>query len=361
VEAVVVNSSKLENLKGRQLMRRRKLSLVGLVAGLAGITALAVGLSTGSAKSHAGYKIFFLPKTTTIPVFTQNAIGAKAAAKELGDKLTYNGPTDVSGPKQVPFIDSAARQGYNAIVISTPDPNAVAPALKRAAAKGVKVVSYDGDTAPSSRTIFVAPSTNSLIGALEVQWAGQETGYKGEIAILSATPTSPNQNTWIKFMKQELKKAKYKNMKLVKIAYGNDDPTESAKQTQALLQAYPNLKAIIAPTTVGIQAAAQELQQKGKCGKVQLTGLGLPNDMRKYVKAGCANKFGLWDEQALGYLSTYVAHYVIQGKLTGALGQTFKAGKLGTYKVVVSDGNKPVVVLGPPLAFTPQNIDKYRF
>jgi len=340
--------------------RRRTLSLAGLVA----VAAVAVGLvaTTGTAGTRADhFKIFMLPKTTSIPLFTQNAIGARRAAKELGDTLTYNGPTDVSGPKQVPFIDNAARQGYNAIVISTPDPNAVAPALKRAAAKGVKVVSFDGDTAADSRTIFVAPSTNSLIGAYEVQWIAQQIGFKGEFAILSATPTSPNQNTWIKFMKVELKKAKYKNMKLVKIAYGNDNPTDSAKQTQALVQAYPNLKGIIAPTSVGIQAAAQELQQEGKCSTIALTGLGLPNDMRKYVKAGCANKFGLWDEQALGYLSTYVTHYVIQGKLTGKLGQTFKAGSLGKFTVAESDGNKPVVVLGPPLAFTPQNIDKFHF
>lgn len=341
-------------------MRRRRLAVASLIAGTALVTTLALTLSAG-ASTTKGYKIFFLPKTTTIPVFTQNAIGAKAAAKELGDTITYNGPTDVSGPKQVPFIDSAARQGYDGLVISTPDANAVAPALKRAAAKGVKIVSYDADTAPDSRTIFVAPSSNKLIGALEVQWAGQLTGYKGEIAILSATPTSPNQNTWIRFMKQELAKPKYKNMKLVKVAYGNDEPTESAKQTQALVQAYPNLKAIIAPTTVGIQAAAQELQQEGKCGKIHLTGLGLPNDMRKYVKAGCTKKFGLWDEQGLGYLATYVVHDVIAGKLTGKLGQTLKAGKLGAFKVAVSDGNKPVVVLGPPLAFTPQNIDKYHF
>ena len=77
-------------------------------------------------------------------------------------------------------------------------------------------------------------------------------------------------------MKAALKQPKYKNMKLVKIAYGNDNPTESAKETQALLQAYPNLKGIISPTTVGIPAAAQVLQQEGKCGKIKLTGLGLP-------------------------------------------------------------------------------------
>src|SRR6478672_5586385 len=342
-------------------MRKR---IFGLAIGTAAVVTVAVMATVGSAgttKAHAGYKIFILPKGTGIPVFTQNGLGAKLAGKELGDTVTYNGPTTVSGAAQVPFIDTATRQGYNAIIISTPDANAVAPALKRAAAKGVKVIAYDGDTAPDARTIFVAPSTNSLIGAYEVKWIGAQTHYKGQIAILSANATSANQNTWIKFMKVELKKPAYKNMQLVKIAYGNDDPTVSAQQAQALLQAYPKLAGIIAPTTVGIQAAAQELQQEGKCGKVQLTGLGLPNDMRKYVKAGCTTKFGLWNESNLGYLAAYVAHNVLDGKLNGSLGQSFKAGTLGSFKVAKVDGNSPVVVLGPPLVFTPQNIDKYHF
>jgi rhamnose transport system substrate-binding protein len=344
-------------------MSRSRLGLAGLAAGLALIAALAVSLTAGAstAKKQASYKIYLIPKTTTIPVFTQNGIGAKKAAKELGDTLTYNGPTDVSGPKQVPFIDSAARQGYNAIIISTPDPAAVAPALKRAAAKGVKTISYDADTTADSRVIYVAPVSASGIGAVMAEAIGKQVGYKGDIAVLSATPTSPNQNTWIKFMKQALKKPKYRNMKLVKVAYGNDDPTDSAKATQGLIAAYPNLKGIVAPTTVGLQAAAQEIKVEGKCKKVQLTGLGLPNDNRKYIKNGCMGSFFLWDEQNLGYLSTYVAHYVLDGKLTGKLGQTFKAGKLGNYKVVLSDGVKPVVVLGPPLVFTKANIDKYHF
>ena len=142
----------------------RKRTFVVLI-GLAVVAAAAVMATLGTAgttKAHAGYKIYILPKATGIPVFTQNGLGAKIAGKELGDTVTYNGPTTVSGAAQVPFIDTAARQGYNALVISTPDANAVAPALKRAAAKGVKIIAYDGDTARDARTIFVAPSTNSL-------------------------------------------------------------------------------------------------------------------------------------------------------------------------------------------------------
>jgi rhamnose transport system substrate-binding protein len=339
-------------------MLGKKAGLVGVV-GLALIAGLAVALSAaaGTARKQAGYKIFLLPKTTTIPVFTQNGIGAKTAAKELGDTLTYNGPTDVSGPKQVPFIDAAARQGYNAIVISTPDPNAVAPALKRAAAKGVKVVAFDGDTAPDSRTIFVAPTSNSLVGLAQVEAIGKQIGYKGDIAILSANATSPNQNTWIKFMKIALKKPKYRNIKLVKIAYGNDDDQKSFTEAQGLLQSYPNLKVIVSPTTVGIAAASRYVSASSYKGKVAITGLGLPNQMRQYVKDGTVKKFALWDPADIGYLAAYAGAALKSGQITGAQGEKFKAGKLGEY-TVGADGE---IVLGPPTEFTAANIDQFDF
>ena len=97
---------------------------------------------------------------------------------------------------------------------------------------------------------------------------------------------------------------------------------ESAQETQALLQAYPELKGIISPTTVGVAAAARVLQQATLCGKVKLTGLGLPSQMRTYIKAGCAKKFGLWDEFELGYVASGSRTDVLAGKLTGKTGQT---------------------------------------
>jgi rhamnose transport system substrate-binding protein len=319
-----------------------------------------IAATVGSAhtnKAAAGYKVFLIPKFIGVPVFTQNSLGAKAAAKKLGDSVTYNGPTSADASAQVTFIDSAVQQGAKGIIISADDPNAVAPALKRAAAKGVKVVSYDADTAPDARTLYVSPPSAKDIGAFQVEWIGSQIHYKGQIAILSAAPTAANQNTWIKFMKQTLKKKKYKGMKLVKVAYGNDNDTQSAQQTQALLQAYPKLKGIISPTTVGVAAAARVLSQKHVCGKVSLTGLGLPSQMRKYIKSGCAKKVGLWDEFRFGYLAEYAMHNAIAGKLSGKAGQTFRAGILGKRTV----GAHQTVILSKPLVFTKANVDKFHF
>lgn len=341
-------------------MHRKQLTLLfGIVVAVAVLTAglTAAGGSAGRSKAAAGSKIFVIPKFIGIPVFTQNGLGAKAAAKELGDTVVYNGPTTASATAQVPFIDAAVRQGAKAIIISADDPNAVAPALKRAAAKGVKVISYDADTAPDARVIYVSPPAAKDIGFFEVEWVGSQIGYKGKIAILSATPTAANQNTWIKFMKQALATPKYKGMQLVKIAYGNDNDTDSAKETQALLQAYPDLKGIIAPTTVGVAAAGRVLSQANKCSSVILTGLGLPSQMRSYVKSGCVKKVGLWSEFDFGYLAAYVAHDVLAGKLTGKAGETLTAGKLGSRTV----GPDQTVILSPPLVFTKANIDNYHF
>jgi rhamnose transport system substrate-binding protein len=339
-------------------MRKTRLILpVAIAAASVAVLALAAVGTAGPSKSSASYKLYLIPKFIGVPVFTLNGAGAKAAAKQLGDTVTYNGPTAASATAQVSFINTAVQQGANAIIISGNDPNAVAPALKRAMAKGVKVISYDADVAPSARNLYVSPPSAKDIGYAQVEWLGSQIGYKGDIAILSAAPTAANQNTWIKYMKQALKTSKYKNMKLVKIVYGNDNDTQSAQQMQALLQGYPNLAGVISPTTVGVAAAARVLQQTKNCGKVALTGLGTPNQMRAYIKAGCAKKVGLWDEYNFGYVAAYAAHNVLTGKITGKPGQSFRAGTQGKKTVGL---NKTVVGV-PPLVFTKANVDKFHF
>ena len=159
-------------------------------------------------------------------------------------------------------------------------------------------------------------------------------GYKGQFAILSAASTATNQNAWIKYMKLELKKPAYKNMKLVKIYYGNDNPAQSRQATVSMLQAYPNLKGIESPTTVGISSAAQYLSTSKYKGKVALTGLGLPSQMKKYVHDGTVKAFALWNPEDLGYLAGYAVSALADGKIKGKVGETFKAGKLGTYKII---------------------------
>ncbi len=313
------------------------------------------GTPTSGTGSGSNLNIVFLPKQINNPYFDTAASGGQQAAKDLNGQFKQVGPSSANAAAQVPFITTLTEQHVGAIVISGDDPNAVAPALKQAMAQGIKVVSYDADVAPDARNVFVNQADSEQIGRSEVDLLAQQINSTGQIAILSAASTAANQNTWIGFMKQEL--TKYPKMQLVKIAYGNDDDQTSFNQTLALLQQYPNLKGIISPTTVGIAAAARALESVHKGGQVALTGLGTPNQLRQYVKDGTIKAFELWNPANLGYLAYYVAALLIQGKIKGNVGETFTAGKLGSYTI----GANNVVLLGPPTVFNSSNIDQFNF
>src|SRR3954467_8650373 len=315
------------------------------------------GTANPDAAIKKGLKIAFLPKQINNPYFTISDKGGLDALKQLGESGKRVGPSDASASSQVSYINTLTSQRVNAIAISANDPNAVVPSLKKAMSQGIKVVTYDSDTAPAGRQVFVNQASAEALGRSEVQLLGKQLGYKGQIAILSATPNATNQNTWIKFMKDELSKPKYANMKLVKVAYGNDDDQKSFQETQGLLQAYPQLAGIISPTTVGIAAAARYLSSSKYKGKVQLTGLGTPNQMRKFVKDGTVTAFELWDPGKLGQLAGYAAAALASGQINGQQGDSFDAGSLGKKTV----GNNGEVLLGPPTVFDKQNIDEFNF
>jgi rhamnose transport system substrate-binding protein len=313
--------------------------------------------STGTPSSGSNLNIVFLPKAINNPYFDTAASGAMQAASALKGSFKQVGPSSASASQQVTWINNLTTQHVSAIVVSANDPNALAPALKQAMAQGIKVVSYDSDVAPDARQLFVNQANSEDIGRIEVQILGKELNYTGQIAILSAASTATNQNAWIGFMKNELSKPQYKNMQLVKIAYGNDDDQTSFNDTLGLMQAYPNLKGIISPTTVGVSAAARAIESVNKGGKVALTGLGTPNLMRKFVKDGTVQQFALWKPADLGYLAYYAAVALLQSKITGQPGQSFDAGKLGTKTI----GPNSVVLLGPPTVFDKTNIDQFNF
>ncbi len=304
-----------------------------------------------------GLTIAFLPKQINNPYFTVSDNGGKKAVEALGSTFKRVGPSEATASSQVSYINTLTTQKVSAIAISANDPNAVVPSLKKAMNAGIKVVTYDSDTAPEGRQLFINQANAEDLGRTEVQLLAKQIGNEGDIAILSATPNATNQNTWIKYMKDELKKPEYSKMKLVKVAYGNDDDQKSFQETQGLLQAYPNLKGIISPTTVGIAAAARYLQSSRYKGKVKLTGLGTPNQLRKFVKDGTIEGFELWDPGKLGELAGYAAAALASDQITGAQGDSFDAGDLGKKEV----GAKGEVLLGPPTVFNKDNIDQFDF
>lgn len=338
-----------------------KISLVVVLAFVVSSLGLACGgAGQGGGESGgkgSGYTIFMIPKATSISVFDVGRKGGEEAAKELGDTLEYIGPTEADAQQQVQSINNAVRQRPDAILVSALDPKALVPAMETASNRGVEPFTYDSDVEAKARKAFASPPKARSIGRIQVEMLGEQIGYKGKFAIITGAPTATNQNEWIKYMKEALKEPKYSKMELVKIEYAFDDDAKSAEAMQGLMRTYPDLKGVIAPTVVGIVAAARVVEQEKRCDDIVVTGLGLPNLTRPFVKSGCVKKFAFWNFVDLGYLSVQMTHAVLSGKVSGKEGETFDAGRLG--KKTFEANN--TVYLGKPIVFTKENIDKYDF
>lgn len=311
-----------------------------------------------AAAPAAGGKTYVLvPKNLGNPYFDSANKGAQEAAGELGVTVNYQGPSTADATEQIQLINSLIAQGVNGLAISADDSDALAPTGKDAMAAGIPVVSWDAAIAPEGRNVHVNQADAAGIAKVQLDMAKELAGGSGDIAILSATSTAPNQNEWIKLMNDLLATPDYADLKLVATVYGDDDDEKSYTEAQGLMQTYPDLKVIIAPTTVGIAASARAVTDADKIGKVMVTGLGTPNQMREYVKSGAAPQFALWSPVDLGYLAIYTLDAIASGKIKGAPGDKFTGGKLGDY-TIADDGT---VLLGPPTVFKADNIDDFDF
>jgi rhamnose transport system substrate-binding protein len=346
------------------MLFQKKTGRAGAFAALAVTVALVAtgcaasddGGDGGSGGDSGNLAITFLPKNLGNAYFDTSDKGGEKAIKEFSGTYAEVGPAEASPDAQVSYINTLTQQGVGGIAVSANDPKAICDALNEARDAGVKVVTFDSDTNPECRDIFINQATSEGIAKIQVDLIAEQIGDEGDIAILSATANATNQNAWIELMKTELAD-NHPNITLVDTVYGDDDDQTSFDKTAALLQTYPDLKGIVSPTTVGIAAAARYLQTSDFKGKVALTGLGTPNQMRDYVTDGTVTAFALWNPADLGYLAAYAAKALIEGDITGAEGDKFTAGDLGDYEV----GADGVVLLGDPYTFDADNIGDFDF
>jgi len=318
-----------------------------------------LGAAAAPAAPASGGKTYVLvPKNLGNPYFDTANNGAQKAAKELGVTVTYTGPATADATQQIQLINSLIAQKVNGLAISADDSDALVPTGKDAIAAGIPVVSWDSAIGNDGRVLHINQAENQGIADIEIKMALDLTGPAGgKIAILSATSTAPNQNAWIDLMKADLKKPENAKLTLATVVYGDDDDTKSYNEATALFKKFPDLKVIIAPTTVGIAASARAVTDAKLIGKVFVTGLGTPNQMRDYVKSGAAPEFALWNPADLGYLAIYVLDALSSGKIKGVDGDKFTAGSLGDFTVKTDPKIGLNVLLGQPFVWNKDNID----
>jgi rhamnose transport system substrate-binding protein len=312
--------------------------------------------TAGSAAPAAGKKltIALLPKSKGNAYFISCRKGADKAAKELGDELIFDGPTDTDPAKQNEIVENWITLGVDVIAAACENKEGISTALRKAQAKGIKVITYDADALPDAREFFVNQATPEGIGDALMDEAGRLCNGEGSFAIITASLTAANQQEWQKYIEQR-RADKFPNMKLAAVRPCDDLKDKAQSETTALLSANPDLKLVMAICSPGVPGAAEAVKQAGKTGQVKVIGLGLPSENRRYVKDGVTDSVILWKTEDLGYLTVEAADAVARGTLKPG-DKTFKAGSLGDFEI-----RNDNVLLGKPFVFNKDNIDQFDF
>jgi ABC-type sugar transport system substrate-binding protein len=312
--------------------------------------------SADSSSSGAGKKltIALMPKSKGNAYFISCKKGADKAAKDLGVDLIFDGPTDPDPAKQNEIIENWITLGVDAIAAACENKEGISTALRKAKAKGIKVLTYDSDAAPDAREFFVNQATPEGIANTLMDEAARLTGSEGEFAIITASLTAANMNEWQKHIAAR-REAKYPNMKMIALRPCDDLKDKAQSEATALLAANPNLKLIMAICSPAVPGAAEAVKQAGKTGKVKVIGLGLPSENRRYVKEGVTDSVILWKTEDLGYLTVHAAASLARGELKAGA-RTYKAGALGEFQIAGDN-----ILLGQPFIFNKDNIDQFDF
>ena len=311
--------------------------------------------------ADAGMTFAIVPKSAGNPYNEREASGFEAGCEALGITPIVQYPEDTSAEAQINVINNLVAQGVNGIAVAANDAEALESTLEAAKAAGIVVVSLDSDA--KGAQLFVNQAGVKEVAQVLVDSIYDMSGGAGEFAVLSASSTATNQNAWIAGLEQIIAAdSKYADLVWVETVYGDDESQKSYALSESLMTNYPNLKVVCCPTTVGVLACAQAVQNAGS--SIKVAGLGLPSEMNGYVGADlpCPYMF-LWNPIEVGETAAYAIKAIIDGKTTGAVDEEFTADNGNTYVVLAADPSVGVqstqIIVGPPYAFNADNIAEW--
>ena len=294
-----------------------------------------------------------MPKAKGDPYFISCRVGAEEAAKNLNVDLIWDGPTGLDAAKQNEVVEGWITRQVDAISVSVENAPGISTVLRKARAHGIKVITWDADAAPDARDYFINQATPQAIGFALTDEAARITNGKGDFAIITGALSAANQNTWISFIRQRVAQ-KYPGLKLVSLRPSDDDRDKAFSESQTLLKVYPSIRVIIVISAPAVPGAGEAVKQSGR-RDVQVVGLSLPNLCKPYVHDGEIEAVVLWNTKDLGYLAVAAPAALARGKLRPGQ-SSFNAGPLGKVAIEGTD-----IILGAPVFFRKDNIDKFNF
>lgn len=313
--------------------------------------------SSAPAGGAAGgdYKVAFVPKLQGVPYFEAMNTGGQKAAEELGFQWLYQGPVEADAAEQANIVRSFIQQGVDTLIVAPNDPDSMAPILAEAEAAGIHVATADTDAPGSVRELFVNQASVEGIGEGLTDALLKPMGGKGKYAIVSCGETAANLNAWIEVQKAYTA-SEYPDAEIVDIVYAGEDQSEATNLATQLMAAHPDLTGLVGECTSSAPGVAEAVANAGKIGTVFTVGLGTPQSMKPYLEDGSSSASILWDVENLGYLTGWAGLQLAAGTPVEATNKVS-----ADLPAVEYDEATKVLLLGPALEITPENVDQFDY
>ena len=368
---------------------KKSLRTIVCAAVLVGVMIIGIACTTSQkakvandANASKSVKIAVLPKMKGENYWDACKKGAEDAIAELSEgndvTLLYDGPPQdqSTNQRQVDLLEGWIAQDVDAIVVGVVDTTAIAPTLQKAMNKGIKVVTYDSDTIPEARFLFVNQCAVESIArglldsaAAELKAKGYGNDKTANLAIVAASKTETNHQAWLAEIKKLLQTDEYSFIKIqnedTDVYYPGSDETLCQSQCATLISRMGgdegDINCALSFTSMGTPALASSYDaaaNKPDKDSIVLTGLATPNALNSYIKdkANPLNTGVLWSCSDLGYLATMTAYQLVNGDIT-AESSEITTKRLG--KSSIEKGGE--VILGDVLIFNAETVDNYNY
>ena len=280
------------------------------------VAMVTMAMLAGTAAMAQDITIAVVPKVA-VPFFDDCNTGAQAAADALGVGYQWVVPQNTQGATQVKIIEDLIARQVQGIAISVNEPKSVEGVIKQAMAAGIKVVTFDSDSANSGRSLYIG-TINKQAGVTMGNSMAEKLGGKGKVAIITGQLGASNLNERIDGVKEAL--AAYPDIEIVATEGTEDDLAKAVSVTEAILRGNPDLAGIFGMSQVGGPAVAKVLAQQefaDRKGAVAVFAFDDLPDTIQGVKDGYINGIMVQRPVTMGKLAVEQLVAQIKGEAPG--------------------------------------------
>ena len=262
-----------------------------LAVGMLTAASAILPLSAAHAQTTEKPKVALVMKSLANEFFLTMEDGAKAYQKahSADFDLISNGIKNESDTSaQIAIVDQMIVQKVNALVIAPADSKALATVIKRARDAGIIVVNIDNQLDADvlkSKGIsvpFVGPD-NRKGARLVGDYLARQLAAGDQVGIIEGVSTTTNAQQRTAGFKDAMEAAQ---MNIVSTQSGNWEIDKGNAVASAMLNEYPNLKALLAGNDSMALGAVSAVRAAGKAGKVKVVGYDNINAIKPMLKDG---------------------------------------------------------------------------